>query len=154
MIFGEVVKYYEEFYGMLIVEVLLEVVYGIIKWLYEDGEMVINFLILLGVVYYLNDKGWEIVVVYYFYLFVYNFCFCLKVFFFIEKLEIVFIMDIYIGVNWQEWEIYDFYGVEFIGYLNLVCILNEDFMDYFLMCKEYYLEDVMWEDKDDCFFGR
>ena len=54
----------------------------------------------------------------------------------------------------MERETYDFFGVNFIGHPNLIRILNVDEMNYFPLRKEYPLEDLQRDDKDDKMFGR
>ena len=49
---------------------------------------------------------------------------------------------------------YDFFGFIFDGHPNLTRILNMDEMNYHPLRKEYPLEDLRRDDKDDKMFGR
>jgi NADH-quinone oxidoreductase subunit C len=77
-----------------------------------------------------------------------------KTFFPREDLTLPSIVEIWNSANWMERETYDFYGFNFVGHPNLRRILNMDEMNYFPMRKEYPLEDLQREDKDDKMFGR
>lgn len=56
--------------------------------------------------------------------------------------------------NWMEREAWDFYGIRFEGHPNLKRILNLETMTVFPMRKDFPLEDLSREDKDDRMFGR
>lgn len=64
------------------------------------------------------------------------------------------ITDLWKTANWMERQEYDFFGFNFVGHPNLTRILNMDEMNYFPLRKEYPLEDLMREDKNDKMFGR
>lgn len=68
--------------------------------------------------------------------------------------EIDTVTSLFLSVNWQERETYDFYGIIFKGHPQLKRILNMDEMTSFPMRKEFPLEDGGRTDKDDRFFGR
>lgn len=77
-----------------------------------------------------------------------------KTFFGIDKPEIPTVTDLWKGANWMEREAYDFFGVIFKGHPNLKRIMNPEEMDIFPFRKEYPVEDLTREDKDDTMFGR
>ena len=54
----------------------------------------------------------------------------------------------------QQRQEFDFFGFNFVGHSNLKRILNMDEMNYFPMRKEYPLEDMQRDDKNDKMFGR
>lgn len=78
----------------------------------------------------------------------------LKVFSSRDDLNMPTICDIYDAANWMEREAYDFYGFNFEGHPNLIRILNMEQMNYHPMRKEFPLEDMARDDKNDKFFGR
>lgn len=71
-----------------------------------------------------------------------------------SDLDIETVTDIWKTANWMERQEYDFFGFNFIGHPNLKRILNMDEMNYFPLRKEYPLEDLYRDDKDDKMFGR
>lgn len=78
----------------------------------------------------------------------------LKTFMSREDLMLETICDVYDAANWMEREAYDFFGFTFSGHPNMKRILNMEEMNYFPLRKEYPLEDMSRDDKDDTFFGR
>ncbi len=71
-----------------------------------------------------------------------------------EDLKLNTITDIYDAANWMEREAYDFFGFTFDGHPNMTRILNMAEMNYFPLRKQYPLEDMSRDDKNDKFFGR
>lgn len=54
-----------------------------------------------------------------------------------EKLEFFSVSDIWKGVEFNECEVYDYYGICFIGYFDMCCLfLCDDWVGY-LLCKDY-----------------
>ena len=72
----------------------------------------------------------------------------------IENPEVKSLTPIFPTANWMEREAYDFFGIRFEGHPNLKRILNIDTMSVFPMRKDFPLEDLSREDKDDRMFGR
>ncbi|HUX40777.1 MAG TPA: NADH-quinone oxidoreductase subunit C [Rectinemataceae bacterium] len=72
----------------------------------------------------------------------------------IESPELRSITPIFPTANWMEREAYDFYGIRFAGHPNLKRILNIETMTAFPMRKDFPLEDLSRDDKDDRMFGR
>ncbi len=71
-----------------------------------------------------------------------------------EDMVLDSIVGIFDAANWMEREAYDFFGFEFKDHPKLIRILNMEEMNYFPMRKEYPLEDLTRNDKNDKFFGR
>jgi len=69
-------------------------------------------------------------------------------------LHVPTVIDLWKTANWMERQEYDFFGFIFDGHPNLTRILNMDEMNYFPLRKEYPLEDLQRDDKDDKMFGR
>ena len=64
------------------------------------------------------------------------------------------ITDLWDAANWMEREAFDFYGFIFDGHPDLRRLLNMEEMNYHPLRKEYPLEDLQREDKNDKMFGR
>ncbi len=78
----------------------------------------------------------------------------LKTFFSREDMHLTTITDLWDAANWMEREAYDFYGFVFDGHPDLRRLLNMEEMNYHPLRKEYPLEDLQREDKNDKMFGR
>lgn len=127
----------------------------IILWLNQHPEFKVQFLTnITGIHYPDNEEGKELVIVYHLHSLQNNFRVRLKAFLPIENPSIPTVTDVYAAANWLERETFDFFGINFVNHPDLKRILNEDTMDYFPMRKEYHLEDVTRQDKDNRFFGR
>ena len=152
--FGEDVYGFEEPYGMLTFETKPELNLKVMQALYDDPQLVFQFLTDLTAVHYPAYKGREIAVVYHLHNLLENCRIRFKVFVPIEKPDVFTATKIFEAANWMEREAYDFYGVNFVGHPNLKRIQNVDEMDYFPLRKEFPLEDQTRIDKDDEMFGR
>lgn len=153
--FGEAVLAAEMQYDYPVFILKKEIIKEAIQFLKEDEELNFHFLTTLcgihfpdnaseaefGMMYQLHNmpKKWRI---------------RLKIFMSRDDLEVPTITDLWKAANWMERQEYDFFGFKFIGHPNLSRILNMDEMNYFPMRKEYLLEDLQREDKDDKMFGR
>lgn len=71
-----------------------------------------------------------------------------------SDLNLETVTDLWKTAGWMERQEFDFFGVNFIGHPNLTRILNMDEMNYFPLRKEYPLEDLQRDDKEDKMFGR
>lgn len=71
-----------------------------------------------------------------------------------EDMDVASVTDLWSTAGWMERQEYDFFGFNFIGHPNLTRILNMDEMNYFPMRKEFPLEDMGRDDKNDKMFGR
>lgn len=78
----------------------------------------------------------------------------IKTFMHREDMNMPTVSDLWKTANWMERQEFDFFGFIFQGHPNLTRILNMDEMNYFPMRKEYPLEDLLRDDKDDKMFGR
>ena len=101
-----------------------------------------------------NEKEREFNIMYQLHNLVTNERIRLKTFMPREDLQMESIVTIFDSANWMEREAFDFFGFTFTGHPNLIRILNMEEMNYFPMRKEYPLEDLLRQDKDDKFFGR
>ena len=72
----------------------------------------------------------------------------------LETPELQSLTPIFPTANWMEREAYDFFGIRFAGHPNLKRILNIETMTAFPMRKDFPLEDISRDDKDDRMFGR
>lgn len=138
---------------MPVVTVSREIVHEVIRFLKEDPAAGFGFLTTLCGIHY-PDQPLPFGVVYHLHNLKENIRVRIKTFLPAEDLHIPTITDLFSAANWLERETYDFYGILFDGHPNLIRILNVEYMDYFPMRKEYPLEDLTREDKDNRFFGR
>jgi len=126
-----------------------------IEWIYNHKELKMQFLTNITAIHYPdNEQGKEFVIVYHLHSWTNNVRLRLKAYLPIAEPTIQTVTDIFLTANWIERETYDLFGISFIGHPNLKRILNEESMDYFPMRKEYQLEDVTRQDKDNRYFGR
>ncbi len=152
--FGEQVSNFEEPYGMFTFEASKEMNLKVLQFLYDDKQLRFQFLTTLCAVHYPDNIGNELAIVYHLHNLIDNVRIRFKVFTDINQPDIYTATKLYEAANWLERETYDFFGVNFLGHPNLKRILNVDEMDYFPMRKEYPLEEMTREDKDDAMFGR
>jgi NADH-quinone oxidoreductase subunit C len=138
---------------MMTVTVTSPVLYDLISFLKEEEEMGFTFLTDLCGIHY-PDQGLPLGVVYHMHNMRNNKRIRVKTFVTVANPVVRSVTGLFASANWMERETYDFYGIIFEGHPNLTRILNVDYMDYFPLRKEYPLEDLTREDKDDKFFGR
>lgn len=141
----------EVVYGELIVIVMLFGLIDLIEYLCNDVNC--WFLMLIDIMVVDNLQCLVCFdLVYYFLLMFQNYCICVKVQ--LCEDEIVFsLIGVFFGVNWYECEIFDMFGILFLGYFDLCWI----FIDYgfcgYLLCKDFlimgYIE-VCWNDVEKC----
>ena len=127
-------------------------IHDVLKFLKEDETLNFHFLTDLCGMQTADEK--QLGVIYHLHNMPKNCRIRLKTFFDINKPEVATATDLWPAANWMERETYDFFGVRFKGHPNLKRILNVDEMDIFPLRKEYPLEDLLRQDKDDKFFGR
>jgi NADH-quinone oxidoreductase subunit C len=152
--FGDVLKEWQQPYGMLTFTAPKDLNLKILQYLFDDAELRFQFLTDLQAVHYPDRKGEELAVVYHLHNMRDNVRIRMKVFAPVEKPDVYSAAALYAAANFMERETYDFFGVNFVGHPNLIRILNVDEMDYFPMRKEFPLEDQTRIDKDDEMFGR
>jgi NADH-quinone oxidoreductase subunit C len=127
----------------------------VLVFLKEDKELNFHFLTTLCGLHYpenLQDK--EFGLMYQLHNMPKNWRVRIKTFMSREDMNVPTLTDVWKTANWMERQEYDFFGFNFIGHPNLRRILNMDEMNYFPMRKEYPLEDLQREDKNDKMFGR
>jgi NADH-quinone oxidoreductase subunit C len=150
--FPEQAILYENLADMLCFTVDKQIVYDLLMFLKDDGELQFNFLTTLCGMHYPERQ--ELGVVYHLHSFAYNHRIRIKTTTPVAKPVIPSVTGIWPAANWMERETYDFFGIEFTGHPNLKRILNVDEMIDFPMRKEFPLEDQTRKDKDDSMFGR
>jgi NADH-quinone oxidoreductase subunit C len=131
-----------------------EVLAEVLAFLYNDSELEFRFLTSLCALHFPDNEGQEFGMVYQLHNLPENWRIRLKTFMPKEDPSVPTATNLYRAANWMERQEYDFFGVQFIGHPNLKRILNMDEMTYFPLRKEYPLEDLQREDKNDAFFGR
>ena len=149
--YGEGVVQSDESSGMLTVTVPSEITHHLVKYCKEDLGFI--FLTDLTGVHY-PEKELPFAVVYHLHNLAGNIRIRIRTFLPGDNPSLATVTDLFSAANWMERETYDFYGILFEGHPNLKRILNVEYMDYFPMRKEYPLEDLTREDKDDRYFGR
>ncbi len=152
--FGDKLYSSYEPYGLLTIEFDKNSIKDLLSFLYNHQELQMQFLTDVCGTHYPDVKGKEIGVIYHIHSLINNVRLRVKCYMPIENPSIDSATFLFSSANWQERETFDFYGVNFVGHLNLKRILNADEMDYFPMRKEYPLEDGTRTDKDDSYFGR
>src|SRR5690606_29088471 len=108
---------------------------NVLQFLYDDPELSFRFLTDLTAVHYPDNKGRELAVVYHLHNLKDNVRLRFKVFTDINEPTVNTATALFAAAKWMERETYDFFGVEFVGHLNLKRILNVDEMDYFPLRK-------------------
>ncbi len=124
-----------------------------IAWMKQEQGF-IYLTTLCGLHFPDNEKSREFAMMYQLHNLVANQRVRFKTFMSREDMQLPTIIDIYDAANWMEREAFDFFGFTFEGHPKMVRILNMEEMNYHPMRKEYPLEDLQREDKDDKFFGR
>ena len=133
-----------------------EDLYGVVDDLYKDETLALRFLTTLFGMHYpavegqAERLGLQVLL--------YNMRKGLRVrltcTFPVETPELRSLTPIFPTANWMEREAYDFFGIRFAGHPNLKRILNIETMTAFPMRKDFPLEDLSRDDKDDRMFGR
>jgi len=152
--FGDRIESTEIPYGMATAVVAPAAIPDILRFLHEDPILKFRFLTDVCGSHYPDLTDRELCVVYHVQSMENNIRLRLKTFVPVSKPEVPTVTNLYESANWQEREVYDFYGVIFTGHPNLKRIMNVDEMDYFPLRKEYPLEDPTRADKADQYFGR
>lgn len=129
------------------------VIHDVITFLKEEQDLGFTFLTDLCGIHY-PDRGLALGVVYHLHNLAARKRVRVKSFISVSNPHLPTITDLFSAADWMERETFDFYGIVFDGHPNLKRILNVEYMDYFPLRKEYPLEDMTREDKDDRFFGR
>lgn len=152
--FGNEIVSSEQSYDFPVFTVKREQVFDSIKFLKEDSELNFGFLTTMCALHFPDNKGHEMGIMYQLHNLPKNWRIRVKTFFPVSDPIVPSMTPLFAAANWMERQEYDFFGVIFKGHPNLKRILNMDEMNYFPMRKEYPLEDLQREDKDDSMFGR
>ena len=141
-------------YDFPVFTVKREKIVEILSFLKNDAELGFEFLTTMCGLHYPENKGQELGVMYQLHNLPKNWRIRLKIFFPVADPVVPTVTGIFPAANWMERQEYDFFGIIFKGHPSLKRILNMDEMNYFPMRKEYPLEDLQREDKNDTMFGR
>ncbi len=153
--FGDDLLASELHYDFPVFIVKKEICKDVLVFLKEDKELNFHFLTTLcGLHYPENPSDREFGLMYQLQNMPKNWRIRIKTFMSREDMNVPTITDVWKTANWMERQEYDFFGFNFIGHPNLKRILNMDEMNYFPMRKEYPVEDMQREDKNDKMFGR
>ncbi len=153
--FGDDLLASELHYDFPVFIVKKEICKDVLVFLKEDKALNFHFLTTLcGLHYPENPSDREFGLMYQLQNMPKNWRIRIKTFMSREDMNVPTITDVWKTANWMERQEYDFFGFNFIGHPNLKRILNMDEMNYFPMRKEYPLEDMQREDKNDKMFGR
>lgn len=152
--FGENVVAAEMHYDFPVFILERSAIHDALRFLKEDPELDFHFLTTMCGLHYPDNKGMELGVMYQLHNMPKNFRIRVKTFFPVSDPVVPTATDLWETANWMERQEYDFFGIKFTGHPNLKRILNMDEMNYYPMRKEYPLEDVTRDDKDDSMFGR
>lgn len=152
--FGDHIQSTEISYGMATAVIAPEALQDILHFLHDDPILKFRFLTDVCGSHYPDLQDRELCVVYHVQSMENNIRLRLKAFLPVSQPEIITATSLYESANWQEREVYDFYGVVFTGHPNLKRIMNVEEMDYFPLRKEYPVEDPSRADKADKYFGR
>ena len=152
--FGDAILFAEQHYDFPVFIVKREKIIEILQFLKEDQEMGFGFLTTMCAIHYPESKGQELGMMYQLHNMQKNWRIRLKIFMPVNDPVVPTATGLFATANWMERQEYDFFGIVFKGHPNLKRILNMDEMNYFPMRKEYPLEDVKRDDKDDRMFGR
>jgi len=152
--FGDKIYSTEITFGMPTAVIDASAILEILTWLHKDNVLKFRFLTDVCGSHYPDLTGRELCAVYHVQSMENNVRLRLKAFIPEANPEIPTVSSLYESANWQEREVYDFYGILFKGHPNLKRIMNVDEMDYFPLRKEYPLEDATRTDKEDKYFGR
>ena len=139
-------------YDFLTISLKKDKIVEIIKYLYDHPNTKFQFLTTLCGIHH-PELG-QIAVMYQLHNLYSNQRVRLKVYLPVENPVVSTLTTVFPGANWMERETFDFYGILFEGHPNLKRILNVDEMIIFPLRKEYPLEYLVREDKNDAMFGR
>lgn len=127
----------------------------ILTFLRKDAELNFHFLTTMcGLHHPENEHESEFGLMYQLHNMPKNYRIRLKTFMSREEMNVPTVTDLWKTAGWMERQEFDFFGFNFEGHPNLKRILNMDEMNYHPMRKEYPLEDMGRDDKNDKMFGR
>ena len=153
--FGDAILSSEMSYDFPVFIVKKESIKNVLRSLKDDADLNFHFLTTMcGLHHPENDAENEFGVMYQLHNMPKNYRIRLKTFMSREDMNLPTVTDLWKTAGWMERQEFDFFGFNFVGHPNLKRILNMDEMNYFPMRKEYPLEDMRRDDKNDKMFGR
>ena len=153
--FGDAVLLADMHYDFPVYVIKKEAVKDVLRFLKEDADLNFHFLTTMcGLHHPEHPHESEFGMMYQLHNMPKNYRIRLKVFMSRENMNIQTVTDLWKTAGWMERQEFDFFGFNFVGHPNLKRILNMDEMNYFPMRKEYPLEDMGRDDKNDKMFGR
>ncbi|MCB9033162.1 MAG: NADH-quinone oxidoreductase subunit C [Chitinophagales bacterium] len=153
--FGDAILAIEQDYDFPVIIVAKNQLKAVLSYLKDDEKHQYQFLTTLcGIHFPDNEQDKEFCIMYQLHNLVANKRVRIKSFMPEHDVAIPTVTDLWLTANWMERQEYDFFGFDFVGHPNLKRILNMDEMNYFPMRKQYPLEDLQRDDKNDKMFGR
>lgn len=153
--FGDAILLAEMNYDFPFFIVKKESIKDVLRFLKEDADLNFHFLTTMcGLHHPENNPENEFGIMYQLHNMPKNYRIRLKTFMSREDMNVPTVTDLWKTAGWMERQEFDFFGFNFVGHPNLKRILNMDEMNYFPMRKEYPLEDMRRDDKNDKMFGR
>ncbi len=153
--FGDAVLSSEMHYDYPVFILKKEIIKDALQLLKEDKEVSFHFLTTMcGLHHPEHTADKEFGLMYQLHNMPKNYRIRIKTFMSREDMNVPTVTDLWKTAGWMERQEYDFFGFHFEGHSNLTRILNMDEMNYHPMRKEYPLEDMQRDDKNDKMFGR
>jgi NADH-quinone oxidoreductase subunit C len=141
-------------YDFVVIELKKSQVYKVLNFLKTSPDFQLDFLTTMCGVHFPESGEKEFSLMYQLHNMRTNERLRLRTYMSKSDLTMPTITTLFPTANWMEREAYDFYGFNFEGHPSLTRILNMDEMNYHPMRREYALEDIGRNDKDDKYFGR
>lgn len=138
--FPEEVLDVREFRGQVSVTLKKERILDIFRYLHDDPDLFLDYLVDVCGADYLGKKEKRFEVVYHLYSIKHRHAMRIKAEVADEKPSIDSVMSIWAGANWHEREAYDMYGIIFIGHPDLRRILLPEDWEGYPLRKDYPLQ--------------
>jgi NADH-quinone oxidoreductase subunit C len=138
--FGDRILRATSMFGQDAITIRGDAIRDVAVFLRDDADLAMNFLMDLAGVDYLeygDDRPWRYEVAYHFYSLEQNHRYRVKVAVPEDQLEVPSIWDLWRIANWMEREVFDMYGVRFLGHPNLRRILCHDEFVGHALRKDY-----------------
>lgn len=135
--FPEEVLDVREFRGQVSVTLKKERILDIFRYLHDDPDLFLDYLVDVCGADYLGKKEKRFEVVYHLYSIRHRHAVRIKAEVADEKPSIDSVMPIWVGANWHEREAYDMYGIVFKGHPDLRRILLPEDWEGYPLRKDY-----------------